>query len=94
MQYIQKKRSVLIASLLILTAGCTIPPGIGGNARAAEDSIPESVKAIAAPNQDTNTAHLRPKDRCYWYEHSGPVETTLLPLRTVNGNPICAPRET
>lgn len=94
MQYSQKKRSLMIASLLTLTAGCAIPPSIGGNARGKEGSIPESVKAIAAPNQDINTAHLRPEDRCYWYKHSGPVETTLLPLRTVNGNPICAPRET
>lgn len=94
MQYSQKKRGLMIASLLMLTAGCTIPPSLGGKAAGAGSSIPENVKAIAAPNQDINTAHLRPEDRCYWYKHRGPVETTLLPLRTVNGNPICAPRET
>jgi hypothetical protein len=48
---------------------------------------------MAAPDQDVATARLVPEDGCYWYEHSGPVETTLLPLRTANGNPICVARE-
>jgi hypothetical protein len=28
-------------------------------------------------------------DGCYWYRHIGPVETTMLPLLTVEGRPIC-----
>ena len=51
--------------------------------------LPEQVAALAAPNQDLATARLRPEDNCYWYMHSGPVEDTLLPLRTSGGNPIC-----
>ena len=51
--------------------------------------LPEQVASLAAPNQDLATARLRPEDNCYWYMHSGPVETTLLPLRTTRGNPIC-----
>ena len=51
--------------------------------------VPEQIAALAAPNQDLSTARLRPEDNCYWYMHSGPVETTLLPLRTTRGNPIC-----
>lgn len=51
--------------------------------------LPEQIVALAAPNQDLATARLRPEDNCYWYMHSGPVEDTLLPLRTAGGNPIC-----
>lgn len=51
--------------------------------------VPEQIVALAAPNQDLSTARLRPADNCYWYMHSGPVEDTLLPLRTSGGNPIC-----
>ena len=46
-----------------------------------------------ASGQDLSTARFMLEDGCYWYEHSGPVETTLLPLRTANGNPICVARE-
>jgi hypothetical protein len=52
-------------------------------------TVPESIVALAAPNQDVQSARVLPEDGCYWYSHAGPVETTLLPLRTVNGNPIC-----
>ena len=34
-----------------------------------------------------------PEDGCYWYEHVGPVETTMLPLRTAEGRPICTATE-
>jgi len=51
--------------------------------------LPEEVVALAAPNQDLASARLLPEDNCYWYSHVGPVETTLLPLRTDRGNPIC-----
>ena len=58
-------------------------------ARGPYRPLPEQVAALAAPNQDLATARLRPEDNCYWYMHSGPVEDTLLPLRTTRGNPIC-----
>lgn len=51
-------------------------------------SLPESVTSIAAPNQDLASARIG-ADGCYWYRHVGPVETTLLPLRTSGGNRIC-----
>lgn len=54
-------------------------------------SLPEEVVAVAAPWQDLASARLMPEDGCYWYEHRGQVETTLLPLRTPEGRPICAP---
>jgi hypothetical protein len=55
----------------------------------AAGDLPDVVVAIAAPNQDLQTARLRPEDGCYWYLHAGPVETTLIPLRTVEDRPIC-----
>ena len=55
----------------------------------AAGDLPDVVVAIAAPNQDLQTARLRPEDGCYWYLHAGPVETTLIPLRTAEDRPIC-----
>jgi hypothetical protein len=52
-------------------------------------ALPDAVLELAAPHQDVASARLRPEDGCYWYVHAGPVETTLLPLRTPEGNPIC-----
>lgn len=53
------------------------------------DELPEAVLAIAAPFQDVSRVMINPTDGCYIYEHTGPVETTFLPLRTVRGRPIC-----
>ncbi len=52
-------------------------------------TVPESVSSIAVSHQDLSTARIDPKDGCFWYTHRGPVETTELPLRTAQGNPIC-----
>lgn len=84
------ERNVAAALALLITAGCaaqTTSTGTGGG------NVPEDVAALAAPGQDLTTARIAPEDGCYWYEHRGPVETTLLPLRTVNGNPICIARD-
>ena len=51
--------------------------------------LPEAVSQLAAPYQNVASARVLPEDGCYWYVHEGPVETTLLPLRTVDGRPIC-----
>ncbi|NDV02730.1 hypothetical protein [Pseudoroseicyclus tamaricis] len=51
--------------------------------------LPPEVRSIVAPGQDLTTAYLRPTDNCYWYSYTGPVETTELPLRSINDNPIC-----
>jgi hypothetical protein len=74
---------------LAFVAGCAISPSSGDNSVNTIGNIPENVVAMAAPDQDISTARLRPEDGCYWYEHSGPVEVTLVPLRTANGNRIC-----
>lgn len=86
------KTLILLASLLALGA-CAVP--------AAETADPDTglsaevmtqLSAMAAPYQDLQSVRLRPEDGCYWYRHVGPVETTLLPLRTADGRPICTQR--
>lgn len=52
-------------------------------------TLPEEIVALAAPNQDLKSVQLREADGCYWYRHVGPVETTMLPLRSAEGRPIC-----
>ena len=53
------------------------------------EKLPAQVAAVAAPYQNLQAVRLRPEDGCYWYRHVGPVETTMLPLRTTAGNRIC-----
>ena len=57
---------------------------------AISEDVRTQLSAMAAPYQDLQPVRLRPEDGCYWYRHVGPVETTMLPLRTVEGRPICA----
>ncbi len=79
------QRAMLIAAPLLLGA-C----GAGvNNADGGPQPVPDPVIALADPSQNLQTARLRPEDGCYWYLHAGPVETTLIPLRTVEGRPIC-----
>ena len=81
-----------ISSLVLsaILSGCTAAVGTEDT---DPDIISEQVAVLAAPYQDVSTARLLPRDGCYWYLHQGPVETTLLPLRTIDGRPICAARE-
>ena len=83
-----KRNAPIIAAILIL-AGCTVPTLEDRDAPTRVGNVPEAVAALAAPGQDLTSARLLPEDGCYWYEHSGPVETTLVPLRSAGGNPIC-----
>ena len=71
-------------------AGCTAVEAPGRDAAGVSAGVPDAVLAVAAPHQDLGTARLREADGCYWYRHVGPVETTPLPLRTIEGRPICA----
>lgn len=78
----------MIAALSILAA-CAVPAdGNRVNSEGFIEELPEGVIALAAPNQNLQTVRLR-SDGCYWYQHTGPVETTMLPLRTPDGRPIC-----
>ncbi|QPM92039.1 hypothetical protein [Pseudooceanicola algae] len=89
---ISAKTLLLLAGPLTLGA-CAIPvagpadPDTGLSAEMMTQLI-----TMAAPYQDLQSVRLRPEDGCYWYRHAGPVETTMLPLRTVDGRPICTQR--
>lgn len=80
--------ALLLPVLLSALAACD-PAAFSTAGRPAGGSLPEGVRALAGPNQNLDTARVLPEDGCYWYEYTGPVETTLLPLRTADGRPIC-----
>ncbi|CAM4045871.1 hypothetical protein [Palleronia rufa] len=86
-------KTTMIFTGLLALAACAGPPM---DSTEPEPAIAEEVliqlSALAAPYQDLQSVQLRPQDGCYWYSHSGPVETTMLPLRTVDGRPICEQR--
>lgn len=90
MNMFQRHAAIMAAALAL--SGCDVPT-MDNNLQAGIGNVPEAVANLAAPEQDLTTARLRSEDNCYWYEHSGPVETTLLPLRSADGNPICAARQ-
>lgn len=79
-----------LAPLALLLVGACTPTttATGGGATGFMTEVPEGVRLAAAPFQDLTSVQLR-DDGCYWYRHTGPVETTFLPLRTVEGRPIC-----
>ncbi|WP_224823961.1 hypothetical protein [Cognatishimia sp. MH4019] len=83
------------AAVLLLAACDGMPMGSGGSASGFMTNVPERVIEIAAPNQDLTRVKIDSVDGCYVYRYVGPVETTLLPLRTREGRPICSrPAET
>ena len=79
----------IFGSALLLLAGCEDVGQTGASAPFIQ-TLPEGVLAIAAPNQDLSAVKVDPVDGCYVYRYVGPVETTYLPLRTVEGRPICS----
>lgn len=54
--------------------------------------VPEEVIARAAPNQNLNAVTILEEDGCFWYQHVGPVETTLLPLLSKSNRHLCTVR--
>lgn len=87
---VKQFRPVILAITLLALGACTVPIN-----QAADKStgffneLPEGVALIAASYQNLQEVIFKPEDGCYWYRHVGPVETTMLPLRTVEGRPIC-----
>ncbi|MXQ08624.1 hypothetical protein GQ651_12280 [Alphaproteobacteria bacterium GH1-50] len=69
-----------------LLAGCATTGGRDGD---FFRELPEGMAELAAPNQDLTRVTLLEEDNCFWYEHDGPVETTLLPLRSKRGRHLC-----
>lgn len=78
-----------IVSALLALGACTVPANQVDKSTGFIKELPESVALIAAPYQNLREVVLKPEDGCYWYRHVGPVETTMLPLRTKEGRPIC-----
>ncbi|MEL6450824.1 MAG: hypothetical protein AAFQ19_06155 [Pseudomonadota bacterium] len=80
------------ASFAALTAliACDEPASTGGFIA----ELPQAVVDLAGPNQNLAQVKVLPEDGCFWYLHNGPVESTLLPLRTASGSPICTQRQT
>lgn len=77
-------------SALAVVAACAPVPQTGAGSEGTLARLPEAVHQLAAPHQDLSAVRIMPEDGCYWYRHVGPVETTYLPLRTVDGRPICS----
>nr|WP_227420084.1 hypothetical protein [Roseitranquillus sediminis] len=77
-----------MACTLLILGGCASVNAIGETGTSAGGNVPDAVAALAAPGQDLQSTRLGP-DGCYWYLYNGPVETTSLPLRTVEGRTIC-----
>jgi hypothetical protein len=73
---------------LLIASGCTPTTTASSGDPQFLAEVPEAVRAAAAPFQNLSAVQLR-ADGCYWYRHSGPVETTDLPLLTREGRPIC-----
>lgn len=85
-----KSKHLVQGGLLLALGACSQSSNQGGREMERTAApVPEAVIQLAAPYQDLTTARFREDDGCYWYLHAGPVETTLLPLRTVEGRPIC-----
>lgn len=51
--------------------------------------LPEELVNLADPGQDLAAVQLNAEDGCFWYLYNGPIEATMLPLRTRDGRPIC-----
>ncbi|WP_108862318.1 MULTISPECIES: hypothetical protein [Ruegeria] len=78
-----------LAALLFVSA-CTETTSLSAESEPGTISrVPDTVAQIAAPGQDLTAVKIMPEDGCYWYRYVGPVETTFLPLRTIDGRPIC-----
>ena len=84
-----KNRSLIILAVVLFNAGCGNMAPRTETTEAGSESLPPDLFALAAPGQDVASARLLSEDNCYWYEHRGQVETTLLPLTTPEGRPIC-----
>lgn len=79
----------ICACALLTLAACEEMDGAAPGTMPGMGPASEKVVALAAPWQDLDNVRLDPATGCYQYRHAGPVETTLLPLRTSDGRPIC-----
>jgi len=86
-------RAILLLSIMLALGACAIPVTDAAESETAiSEEVMTQLRTMAAPYQDLQSVRLQPEDGCYWYRHLGPVETTMLPLRTLDGRPICTQR--
>lgn len=87
---VMKTKFAVMAMMVPLLGACSGQLGMSGNedGKSGEAEVPEAVLQLAAPNQNVQSARMQ-EDGCFWYEYAGPVETTRLPLTTVDGKRIC-----
>jgi len=85
-----KKQFWLMACAPVLLAACEPMPQANTSPEGFLNELPPSLIEMAAPNQDLTAVSIDPNDGCYLYRYRGPVETTMLPLRARNGQPICS----
>ncbi len=78
----------LLAVSAVLSA-CSVPILDQTPAVKEKPTLPESVTALADPNQDLETTRIDDETGCALYLHKGPVETLWLPVRSRAGGPIC-----
>ncbi|MEX1233899.1 MAG: hypothetical protein WEB56_02810 [Roseovarius sp.] len=82
------------ACAALFLAGCDEMGTMGQNGQEGFLSpVPEAVAQMAAPYQDMTAVRLEPSTGCFVYRHRGPVETTMLPLRTEDGRAICTAKD-
>lgn len=83
-------RPIYLAIAFLALGACAVPINQATDKTTGFlKELPEGVALVAAPYQNLQEVILKPEDGCYWYRHVGPVETTMLPLRSVRGRPIC-----
>ena len=80
-----------MAALFLLLGACatTAPTETALENPGFIEELPEEVLAVVGPYQNLRTVRILPEDGCYWFEWTGPVETTFLPLLTGDGRQIC-----
>lgn len=84
-----KFRSYIAIVTILVNAGCGAMTVKTEKPESNSQGLPPELISLVAPMQDVSTARLLRSDNCFWYEHRGQVETTLLPLTTAGGRPIC-----
>lgn len=79
------------AALLTMTTAtaCAVVDPTPPEPESPYPQLPLQVVETAATYQDLSTAFLDPTDNCFWYIHTGVVETTRLPLKSRAGTRIC-----
>lgn len=92
MTALKARKALAAGAVLLALAACAAPmPPASETETGFIAELPPEVITLADPTQNLQAVRIM-DDGCYWYQHSGPVETTMLPLRTPAGNPICTPR--